>query len=313
MNKIKFTDKIKAYLDLSRAHFAIVWPLLFCSGLMLAFRNYDGFSWSLLIRVALIGLFGFEAGMIWNDILDHKIDQIEPDETMTNYWRPFKERPIPSGKISILEASILCGIFLAIAIGLIATIPFPNYLYVYGIMIYAYLVETFYNLKKRNQKFPFAQLLGRTDLTIFPVAGYLCLGQPDKFVFLYMLLLYPWALAHLATNDIIDVENDRAKDLKTITVLFGEQGNILWISLFTLAHILAIPLFLLFGEMSYIALGGFILSSLVLIAANVLLIKRKTPKTRMLTLPMFHGTLFIITSSIIVDSAILPDLALLAI
>ena len=55
---------LKAYVDLTRAHFLLAWPLLFCSGLILAFQNYGGFSWSLTIRAALIGLLGFEAGMV---------------------------------------------------------------------------------------------------------------------------------------------------------------------------------------------------------------------------------------------------------
>ena len=68
-------EKIKAYIDLTRAHFAPVWPLLFCSGLMLAFKNYDYFSWGLLILAVFIGLFGFEAGLVLNDIIDHNIDK----------------------------------------------------------------------------------------------------------------------------------------------------------------------------------------------------------------------------------------------
>jgi hypothetical protein len=58
---------LKSYLDLIRAHFMFAWPLIFCSGLFLAFQNYGGFSWILLLKAILIGLFGFEGGMILND------------------------------------------------------------------------------------------------------------------------------------------------------------------------------------------------------------------------------------------------------
>jgi len=94
-------ENLKAYLDLTRAHFFPVWPIIFCSGLMLAFANYGGFSWSLTMKTALIGTMGFEAGFVLNDYVDKKVDGFDIDNTLTNYWRPFKERPIPSGKICL--------------------------------------------------------------------------------------------------------------------------------------------------------------------------------------------------------------------
>lgn len=306
-----FKETLKGYVDLTRAHFAPVWPLLFCAGAMIAFRNYGGFSWWNIIHVALIGFFGFEAGMVLNDILDRDIDHIEPDRTMTKYWRPFKERPIPSGRVSITGAIIVLIVFLITTIVLIAFLPFPNILYVYGIMIYAYLAESFYNLKKRNQKVPIAQLLGRTDLSVFPIAGYLCFGQFDIMILLLFILMYPWALAHLATNDIVDIENDEAKDLKTITVLYGVDGNLKWILSFSILHFISLPVFILLGEMSYIVLGGFVISLVILIVANIVLRRKKTAQSRLVTLPMFHASLFVYVFSIILDTAILPNLSII--
>jgi 4-hydroxybenzoate polyprenyltransferase len=303
--KFSFVEKVKAYIDLTRAHFAIVWPILFCTGLMLAFRQHNDFSWSLLIRVALIGFFGFEAGMVLNDILDRNIDHIEPDNKMTKYWRPFNERPIPSGKVSLTEAIVIFCVFLAISVGLIASLPYPNFLYVYGIMIYAYLAESFYNIKKRNQKGPFAQLLGRTDLTVFPLAGYLAYGQiTDVQIFVFLLFLYPWAQAHLGANDIADLENDKAKDLKTIGVLYGASGNVIWIAAFTMLHLTVSPAVYFVLDLGYVALGGFCLAAIILILANVFLIRKQTPEVGLQILPMYHASLFLYTTSIIIDSAL---------
>jgi len=173
---------------------------------MLAFKNYDYFSWSLLIIAVFIGLFGFEAGLVLNDIIDHNIDKLDTkDDRLTKYWRPFKARPISSGRISLRESIGLFVVLVLVSIVLIAFIPFPNYIYIYIIMVYIYLMEIFYQLKKRNQRFPITQLLGRTDLLLFPIAGYLCYGQLDITVFLYIIFLYPWALAHLGINDLIDL------------------------------------------------------------------------------------------------------------
>ncbi len=79
-------------------------------------------------------------------------------------------------------------------------------------MIYCYTIEVFYQIEKRQtQQFPFAQIIGRTDFALFPVAGYLCLGNPDLNAFLYFAFFYPFAMAHLGANDLIDVVNDRAQ------------------------------------------------------------------------------------------------------
>ncbi|MFX0048557.1 MAG: UbiA family prenyltransferase, partial [Candidatus Hermodarchaeota archaeon] len=137
-------EKVKAYIDLTRAHFAPVWPMLFVSGLMLAFRNQGFFSWDLLILAIFIGLFGFEAGMVLNDIVDHNIDKKDTEDTLTNYWRPFKERPIPTGKISFKEAILVFFVLVAITVILILFVPYPNLIYIYIIMVYAYSMEIFY-------------------------------------------------------------------------------------------------------------------------------------------------------------------------
>ena len=107
-------ETLKGYVDLTRVHFSLAWPLLFCSGLVLAFQNYGGFSWSLTIRAALIGLFGFVAGIVLNDYVDRELDEKDVEfNRLTRYWRPFGKRPIPSGRISPQKA---LGLFLVLAV-----------------------------------------------------------------------------------------------------------------------------------------------------------------------------------------------------
>jgi 4-hydroxybenzoate polyprenyltransferase len=50
---------LRAYIDLTRLQFSFAWPLLFCSGYLLATTVYGNFAWEDLVRVALIGFFGF--------------------------------------------------------------------------------------------------------------------------------------------------------------------------------------------------------------------------------------------------------------
>jgi len=87
-------EKMKAYIDLTRIQFGFAWPLLFCSGLFLAFANYGGLDWIIILKAVIIGLCGFEAGFILNDYVDRDRDRYDVEDSLTRYWRMFKKRPI---------------------------------------------------------------------------------------------------------------------------------------------------------------------------------------------------------------------------
>ena len=293
-------ETIKAYMDLTRLHFFFVWPILFCAGLFLAFQYNDDFSWLLVIKVALIGFLGFEAGLILNDIVDGDIDKKEVEfDKMTKYWRVFRKRPISQGLIPRQNALLFFAVLVVATSTLIFTLPFTQALYVFGIMIVCYCLEVFYQIKKRNQKFPFAQLIGRIDFTLFPLAGYLCLGAPSVNILLFGFFFYPLAQAHLGVNDISDVTNDQAKEMKTIPLLYGLKGTAYWILLFSAIHLVAIILFL--NVLGTIAIAGFAVGFSLIAAANYIILKGKNAASGMKALPMFHVALLIYAITIILD------------
>lgn len=292
--------EFKAYLDLTRLHFFFVWPTIFCSGLFLAFQFHDGYSWSLIIRAVFIAFFGFEAGLVLNDIVDRDIDrkEIETDK-LTKYWRVFGRRPIPQNLISSNKALTLFLIFVTLTTILIFTLPFPHSIYLLSIMIVCYSLEYFYQIKKRKQNFPFAQLIGRIDFTLFPVAGYLSVAFFDINALLFALFFYPLALVHLGINDIADVANDRVKEMKTIPILYGIKGAAYWVLIFTVIHFVTATIFLnILGPVSFIGFGlGFILLAIV----NYIILKGSSATSGMKALPLFHVTMLIYAISIILE------------
>jgi 4-hydroxybenzoate polyprenyltransferase len=293
-------ETVKAYIDLTRLHFFFVWPLLFCSGLFLAFQHYDGFSLSLIVRAVFIAFFGFEAGLVLNDIVDAEVDTRDVEfDKLTKYWRPFGKRPISQGLISRRKALLVFALFVAVTTILIFTLPFPNVLYVFGIMIVCYSLEIFYQVKKRKEGFPFAQLIGRIDFTLFPLAGYLCLGSPDISVLLFALFFYPLALAHLGVNDIADVVNDEARGVNTVPTLYGLKGTAYWILFFTIFHFITVVIFL--TVLGPVALVGFIVSFLLLSIGNFMVLKGKSAVSGMKALPLFHLAMLIYALSIILN------------
>ena len=300
-NLISDTDKsLKPYLDLTRLHFFFVWPLLFCSGLFLSFSVYGGFSWFLVLKAAFIAVLGFEAGFVLNDYIDLEIDRKDIEHNLlTKYWRPFGSRPLVSGEISSLRALTIFFILVAAASVLIFTLPYPNSAYVFCIMVYSYLVEAYYQVKKRDQEIPLAQLLGRTDFSLFPVAGYLCNGQLDTNALLYFLFFYPFAQAHLGANDIIDFVNDKARNLKTIPLLYGLGKTKYWILFFTSLHILIGSFFM--RTLGLVSQLGVTISFLLLTIANFRILRGKSSIDWLKTLPFFHIAMLIFVSAIILD------------
>jgi len=293
---------VRAYIDLTRLQFFFAWPLLFCSGYLLATTVYGNFAWFDLVRVALIGFFGFEAGFVLNDYVDRNYDKkdVEADK-LTRYWRIFGTRPIANGLIQPRDALILFFILAAVAAALILTLPYPHSLFVLLIMIYCYTIEMFYQIEKRQtQQFPFAQLIGRTDFALFPVAGYLCLGYPDVNAFLYFVFFYPFAMAHLGANDLIDVANDRARGMSTIPVLYDRERTAYWIAGFTVIHVMMAFLFM--TRLGWIARGGLIVGLVLLIIANAFILKKRTAGAGLKVLPLFHITMLVYAGSIALDS-----------
>jgi 4-hydroxybenzoate polyprenyltransferase len=128
---------------------------------------------------------------VLNDYIDRDSDRNDVESHLTRYWRVFGTRPLPAGMISRHETLLILLLLVGITGTLILTLPFPNSAFVLLLMISCYCAEIFYQVRKRNQRFPLAQLAGRTDFALFPVAGYLCIGTPDMTALLYFLFSTP--------------------------------------------------------------------------------------------------------------------------
>lgn len=290
----------KFYADLLRLHFFFVWPMIFCSGLFLSFSIYGGSSGILVLKTILIGFFGFEAGFVLNDYVDRELDKKEIDPHLTKYWRPMGTRPLVTGIISPRQALALFVLLVLVALVLILTLPFPHSAYVFAIMVYAYGFEYFYQVKKRRQSIPIAQILGRTDFALFPVAGYLVNGFPDIVALLCFLFFYPFALAHLGMNDLIDEPNDKLRKLKTIPILYGTKRTTLWILFFTVIHFITGGFFLL--VLKPVAQLGILLGFVLLGAANYVTLTGQTSQAGLKALPVFHLTMLLYSVSLILNA-----------
>jgi len=165
-------------------------------------------------------------------------------------------------------------------------------------MVYSYSVEVFYQLKKRKEKYPVAQLVGRTDLSLFPIAGYLLVGHPDTIALLYFLFFYPITLAHLGVNDLADIKNDTARKMNSVTILYDIPGTAWWVLLCTMIHFMTAVMFVLF--LNIWLFMGFGIGFILLTVANYGIMKEKTSQAALKLLPLFHVTMILYAVSLIV-------------
>jgi 4-hydroxybenzoate polyprenyltransferase len=293
---------LKAYIDLFRLHFFFVWPVLFCAGLFFSsIINGIELSLLLILQSILIAFLGFEAGLILNDFVDAELDKKElaNDKALTKYWRPFGRRPISEGLITKQKAIAIFVVLVAATVAIAALLPYPHSLYVLTLMFVCYALEVFYQIVKRNEPFPIAQVVGRIDFALFLVAGYLVVGTFDLNALVLFAFFYPLALAHLGINDLADIANDKAKKLITPTTLYGQKATAYWILGFSVAHFAMAGIILYVMGFVY-AVVGFAVSWILIILLNSIILKGKTPKAAMKALPMLHLSMLIYAITIFV-------------
>ena len=208
-----------------RLQFSFAWPLLFSSGYLLATMTYGGFSWLELAKVALIGFFGFEAGLVLNDYIDRDIDKkdVEPGR-LTKYWRLFGTRPLPAGssRPCTHSHSLACLRVLPRSHPDPALPPFSLRAAHDGVLLRDRGVLPEGEADPAGIPVP----PGHRQDGLCPLPGcglYLCRELPDIKAFLYFIFFYPFALAHLGVNDLIDEVNDRARGLRTIPTIYDAE------------------------------------------------------------------------------------------
>ena len=103
---------IKAFLDLCRiSNLPTVWTNVLAAVVL----SDTPFSWSnYLILSASLSLF-YSGGMCLNDLCDMEVDRVH---------KPF--RPIPSGRLSIKEATLFAVIIFGLALSLLFFVPYPK-------------------------------------------------------------------------------------------------------------------------------------------------------------------------------------------
>ncbi len=214
------------YLRLMRLDKPIgIWLVFFPAawGVLLATPDIE---LRLLITMLLGAVTVRSAGCIINDIADHKLDaQVERT----------RARPLASGRISLMHASMLLATLLCAALTLALSLPSPVLL----VAILAVPMIAAYPWMKRITYWP--QLFLGLTFNLGAIIGWLSTGAPLSTapIALYLACVF-WTLAYDTIYAMQDAEDDTRIGIKSTALLLGDT-----IPLFVTGCFIAMELLLL--------------------------------------------------------------------
>jgi len=220
----------------------LLWPTLW--GLWIAAKGHPHSS---IFAVFVAGVVIMRsAGCVFNDFADRKLD---PQVART------RDRPLASGAVSPVEALVLCGVLLLIALALATTLNTLTLQLSLG----AAALTLLYPFAKRLFAAP-QMILGAAFGWAIPMAFAAETGEVPQLAWLMWLAVLIWAVIYDTMYAMADREDDLKAGIKSTAILFGEL-DVYIIGLLQIVFILALKLI---GEQAM--LGGWY--SLALIAVT---------------------------------------------
>ena len=176
--------------------------------MVVAARETKGWpGWRIFVLVILAMVTARTCAMTFNRIVDRRWDKLNPRT---------KDRHLPAGKVSLLSASILCGVS---AFGFLITCWFINPICFYLSPVALFIV-CFYSLTKRFTDYTHAYL--GIALGIAPLGAWLAvqgtLGLPP--IILSVAVIF-WLIGFDIIYATQDYEFDKAQGLHSIVVGWG--------------------------------------------------------------------------------------------
>lgn len=180
-------------------------------GAVLALPQLGNFNWFNILLGFLTGFFFCAAAMVINDYYDRKIDVInEP------------QRPLPSGLIKPKEAlTFMIGLIVAGSIFSILIVPFGLLCFAVAAASLA-ITATYLTIGKRSG-LPGNFLVSACVAIPFIYGSITALGFVGLNVWLFASMAFLSNTGREITKGIVDVRGDRAEDVKTLAVRFGEK------------------------------------------------------------------------------------------
>jgi geranylgeranylglycerol-phosphate geranylgeranyltransferase len=214
--------------------------------------------WFSLAYGFLTGFTLTAASMAINDYYDRDIDAInEP------------ERPIPSGVIKPAEAVAFA--FFLTAIGLLTA--FLTSVPCLILAVFSYAVSVSYTTVGKRSGLPGNFLVAACVSVPFVYGSLAASGKVELNVLIFASMAFLSVTGREITKGIVDVQGDRAQNVKTLAVRFGEKAAAYAAVVFFILAILLSPLPLLLDLVSLWFVPPVAATDIGLVASSLMLLK----------------------------------------
>jgi len=241
--KLRFAAEPRRYAELMR--FKISKGVRFTSFITLSalWLAAEGVPRLDLILIFVFGTeFMYRSGCVFNDYLDQDIDS-KVERT--------KSRPIPSGRVSSVEALVIAGLLSLVSFVLVLQ---TNYLTI-GLSVIALVFALVY--PKMKVWIPFPQLIyGATLAMGAPMAFAAQTNSVPWHVGLLYVAIVSWVIATDTMYACQDKEDDLERNVKSTAVLFGKHDRfaIVGLQILTLALLAVLGVVVELGMVYYASL-----------------------------------------------------------
>ncbi len=197
------------------------------------------------------------ASMVINDYYDRKIDAInEPN------------RPIPRGDVTPNQALVYAAILSLLGLLSASQTNLPSLL----VAIIALIISVAYITKGKGTGLPGNFLVSATVVIPF-IYGGLAVGQLEMSTLLFVAIVFLSNTGREITKGIVDVEGDKAHNIKTIAVSYGPKAAAIIAATFSILAVCLSPLPWIWGLVSNWFLPPVIITDLGLTISSIMLLR----------------------------------------
>ncbi|CAJ35424.1 putative 4-hydroxybenzoate octaprenyltransferase [Methanocella arvoryzae MRE50] len=198
--------KARALSDLVRTELPLSAGICVVAGEILALGGLP--SLPVAILGFATGFFISGSAMITNEYFDLEVDRINhPD------------RPLPSGRVSILEMAVMAALF-SVA-GLVAAALLSPLLLAVAVLLL--VIGILYNWKLKESGLP-GNMMVAVSVGMTFICGGMAAGRPmDGVVWTFGAMAFLFDLAEEIAGTAMDMEGDRQRGARTLALMYGRQ------------------------------------------------------------------------------------------
>lgn len=249
--------KVKGFVRLMRPVNCIVMGFAVFVGVVLAGQNLSGIGWLDVFFGFLTGFTLTAAAMAVNDYYDRKIDAInEPS------------RPIPSGLVSPSQALVLAASLSVI--GFVFAVLVSALCLAVALVSWGF-VTTYVTIGKRSG-LPGNFLVSACVATPFVYGSILARDFVALNVWFFVLMAFLANTGREITKGIVDTAGDRAENVKTLAVRYGEKASAMFAVVFYITAVALTPLPLILGLVSLWFVPFVLVIDVGLVVSSILLL-----------------------------------------